>query len=114
MRLAHEPADAAGICCVANHTAGLIQDAYGDNRFKEPLDLAFIYESAMLFSLLHIILVNRFIEHKLALIRHLMQDFFQLEHRIKHFFPLNNRKPYASMTQQDKLTWKMFDFACPY
>lgn len=46
MRLAHEPADAAGICCVANHTAGLIQDTYGDNRFKEPLDLAFIYESA--------------------------------------------------------------------
>ena len=46
MRLAHEPADAAGICCVANHTAGLIQDACGDNRFKEPLALAFIYESA--------------------------------------------------------------------
>ena len=46
MRLAHEPADAAGICCVANHTAGLIQGAYGDNRFKEPLALAFIYESA--------------------------------------------------------------------
>ena len=46
MRLAHEPADAAGICRVANHTADLIQDAYGDNRFKEPLALAFIYESA--------------------------------------------------------------------
>ena len=46
MRLAHEPADAAGICCVANHTAGLIQGACGDNRFKEPLALAFIYESA--------------------------------------------------------------------
>lgn len=46
MRLAHEPADAAGICYVANHTAGLIQGAYGDNRFKEPLALAIIYESA--------------------------------------------------------------------
>ena len=72
MRLAHEPADAAGICCVANHTAGLIQGACVDNRFKEPFALAFIYESAMLFSLLYIILVNRFIGHKLALIRHLM------------------------------------------
>lgn len=51
MRLAHEPADAAGICCVANHTAGLIQGACGDNRFKEPLTLAFIYESAMLLSI---------------------------------------------------------------
>ena len=46
MRLAHEPADAAGICCVANHTAGLIQGACGDNRFKELLALAFISESA--------------------------------------------------------------------
>lgn len=71
MRLAHEPADAAGICCVANHTAGLIQGAYGDNRFKEPLALAFIYESATPFSLLHIILVNQFVGHKFALIRHL-------------------------------------------
>lgn len=41
MRLAHEPADAAGFCCVANHTAGLIQGAYGDNRFKEPLGFSF-------------------------------------------------------------------------
>ena len=54
MRLAHEPADAAGICCVANHTAGLIQGAYGDNRFKEPLALAFIYESALPFSLVFV------------------------------------------------------------
>jgi len=51
MCLAHEPADAAGICCVANHTAGLIQDAYGDNRFKELLMKLLFYERASLVSL---------------------------------------------------------------
>ena len=54
MRLAHEPADAAGNCCVANHTAGLIQGAYGDNRFKELLMKLLFYESASSVSLVSI------------------------------------------------------------
>jgi hypothetical protein len=38
-------------CWMASHPAGLIQGTYGDNRFKEPFALAFIYESALPFSL---------------------------------------------------------------